>query len=229
MSKLIFSAAMCFSILTALAAQTPVREFDFTSGKLPAGTEQMISKKCVGKLKTPLFVKVDNKFALYTGGSGQHGYFVKSDYTLPAAGPFTVTCLFRARGGWMTALLYNRNGWNGVKGFSVLQNGPRLQLKVGKNYIISTDKENPIQKNTTYFLAVSWDGKAWSLYLNGRTFAPVKDAPAYTYPKDNPFIIGGYNVNTNNVFQGNISKVAVYDKALTTEELKSLLEKVIGQ
>lgn len=228
MFKFILSA-ICGLTVLSLAGQTPVKEFDFTSGKLPAGTEHMLSQRCVGKLKTPLFVKVKDKFALNTGGAGQHGRYAKAAYTLPAQGPFTVTCLFRSRGGWLTALLYNRNGWNGVNGFSILQNGPRLQLQVGKDYIISTDKENPIQRNTTYFLAVTWDGKAWSMYLNGRTFAPVKNARPYSCPKGNPFLIGGYNVKTNNIFQGDISKVAIYDKALTTAQLHSLLEKAIGE
>lgn len=228
MNKLILSSVFCLSVLS-LAGQTPVKEFDFTSGKFPAGTEPMLSKRCVGKLKTPLFVKSKDKFALNTGGAGQHGRFAKTNYVLPAQGPFTVTCLFRSRGGWMTALLYNRNGWNGAKGFSVLQNGPCLQLKVGKDYIISTNKENPIQKNTTYFLAISWDGKAWSMYLNGRTFSPVKNAPPYGYPEGNPFLIGGYNVNTNNIFQGDISKVVIYSSALSTEKLHELLQKEIGE
>ena len=72
MNKLILSSVFCLSVLS-LAGQTPVKEFDFTSGKFPAGTEPMLSKRCVGKLKTPLFVKSKDKFALNTGGAGQHG------------------------------------------------------------------------------------------------------------------------------------------------------------
>ena len=49
MNKLILSSVFCLSVL-ALAGQTPVKEFDFTSGKFPAGTEPMLSKRCVGKL-----------------------------------------------------------------------------------------------------------------------------------------------------------------------------------
>jgi hypothetical protein len=76
-------------------------------------------------------------------------------------------------------------------------------------------------------VTVSWDGKVWKMTVNGREFKAVKN-PAFIMPPANvKFHVGGYNILTNNVFEGTIRGVRVYNKALSLNEIHTLLVKEI--
>ena len=215
--------------LLAASLQSGMTEYDFTKGKMPDGVKPLISKRVENKLKQKPFVKDGKSFALFCGGSGQYGLFAATAVNpLKKQGPFTMLCTFSPRTGYMTALLYYREGWNSPRGFSLLQNGARLCLKVGKEYIIMSDRENPLQRGVHYIAAVIWDGKAWQMVLNGRGFTAQKNPP-FLYPAKSLLHIGGYNTATNNIFQGTIRSVKVFDRALTSEELRREFRAVLRE
>lgn len=210
----------------SIAAAKPVLELDYTKGVLPPNTVSAISKKFKDNFDRPKFVRDGKEYALFCGGKNQYGHFTMTDkLPLKAEGPFTVTCSFKPRGGWSTPLIYYRSSWSSRDGFSIMHSGPQMHLRIGNKYIISSDKPNPLQKNTRYFVTVSWNGKSWQMTLNGRLFKP-KSNPPFVMPKGSvKFHVGGYNIHTNNIFEGTIRKVKIYNKALTLKEIHCLLEK----
>ena len=214
----------------AVAAAQPVLELDFTKGAMPPDTVSAVSKKFVNTFDRPKFVKEGKEYALFCGGKNQYGHFAVTDKSpFKAQTPFTVTCSFMTRGGWCIPVVYYRSGWNSKDGFSIMQNGPQLHLQVGKELIISSGKQNPLQSNTRYFVTVSWDGKTWKMTLNGRELETKKNPPFILPPADIKLHIGGYNIHTNNVFEGTIRKVRIYDHALSADELHVLLEKELSE
>ena len=215
---------------SAIAAAEPVLELDFTRGELPPNTVSAISRKFQDTYDHPKFVKDGNEYALFCGGKSQYGHFTMTDH-LPfkTDAPFTVTCWVRPRGGWSTPVIYYRSGWNSRDGFSIMHSGPQLHLRIGKEHVISSDKPNPLQKNTRYFVTVSWDGKVWKMTLNGREFTGSRNPPFILPPPQVKLHIGGYNIHTNNVFEGTIRKVRIYGRALSLKEIHAMLEKEIGE
>ena len=209
---------LCSSLLGVALQETLF--YDFTKGQMPSGVHSRISRRVEKTLKHSPLIRDGKSSALYCGGSGQFGLFAATEVNpLKKQGPFTMICSFSPRMGYRTALLYYRDGWNSPRGFSILQNGARLCLKVGKEYILMSDRENPLQTGTNYIVAVIWDGKVWKMILNGRVFTAQKNPP-FLYPAKSVLHIGGYNTLTNNIFQGTIRSVKVFDKALSKQELR---------
>ena len=214
----------------AVAAAQPVLELDFTKGSMPPNTVSAISEKFKDNFDRPEFVKEGKEYALFCGGKNQYGHFAMTDNPpFKADTPFTITCSFMPRGGWSIPVIYYRSGWYSKDGFSIQQSGPQLHLRVGKEFIISSDKQNPLQKNTRYFVTVSWDGKVWKMTLNGREFCSRKNPPFILPPANTKLHVGGYNIRTNNVFEGTIRKVRIYNHALSADELHVLLEKELSE
>ena len=213
-----------------LASVKPVLELDYTKGTLPPNTVSAVSKKFKDNFDKPKFVKDGKEYALFCGGKNQYGHFTMTDKPpFKADAPFTITCSFKPRGGWLTPVIYYRNHFYSKEGFTIMQSGPQLNLHIGKKYVISSDKANPLQKNTSYFVTVSWDGKVWKMTLNGREFTG-KENPPFILPKpDVKLHVGGYNINTNNIFEGTIRKVKIYDKALSMEEIFAIFEQEISE
>ena len=65
--------------------------------------------------------------------------------------------------------------------------------------------------------------------LNGREFTGSKNPPFILPPPQVKLNVGGYNIHTNNIFEGTIRKVRIYDRALTLKEIHAMLEKEIGE
>ena len=221
---MIFAKIIFVAILTAMAE--PVFESDFDNKTLSKNMTVQVSKKFIKQLKQkPMFVKDRFGKALNCGGISQYGRFVKLVSPPFSKGkPFTITCWFKPRGGWMLPLFYYKPHWHHPAGFMVLQNGSQIKLYVGKKCIVESDKANPIQRNTWYFLAILWNGKTWKMFLNGMELSG-KDNPSFVFPGDmTPLCIGGYNVHTNNIFQGLMDKIKIFDTHLKQEDIIQIME-----
>jgi hypothetical protein len=176
------------------------------------------------------------KNALACGIIGkQFGNFLslKNPPALPET--FTICFWFRyEKSQFMTCLLNYKGGWSWEPGFAIRIYGNYLAVnqnppKVPGNGIYCA-KATDIQMNTWYFMAVSWDSKAWKIYMNGKLSEPVKDLPEYglKMPKPGtPMNIGGYtdNPGNNNVFQGAIDEFRIYKGALTAEQITEIMSK----
>lgn len=219
-----------FFAVAAIAVAQPVLELDYTKGTLPPNTVSAISQQFKDTYDHPKFVKDGKEYALFCGGKNQYGHFTMTgNRPFKANAPFTITCSFKSRGGWVTPVIYFRDSFYSKSGFTIMRSGPQLHLQIGKDYIVSSDKQNPLQKNTRYFVTVSWDGKVWRMTVNGREFTGKKNPPFILPSAAVKLHVGGYNTRTNNVFEGTIRKVKIYDKALSMDEIYAILEKEIEE
>jgi hypothetical protein len=111
------------------------------------------------------------------------------------------------------------NPWSGYR-LSIPWNVDRPAFSVaigGQRYIKQSD--SPIPMNAWSHLVCTYDGNAARIYINGQ-LASTDESP--TGPIDNstgPLYIGEIP-GTNNRYYGKIDEVAIYDRALTLEEIQ---------
>jgi hypothetical protein len=169
--------------------------------------------------------------ALICGGGQQYGYYLEINHPPALSGSFTISGWFKPTGGqWLTRLLYYRSEWNRPEGVDMDLNGTDLALHLkgfysnGKGDVI-LQSEMPIQPGYWHFVVITWDGKIWRLYLNGRCVAEDRH-PQYPYSSpaaEVPLCIGGYNLSTNNVFTGLVDEVRIWGLCLTEEQVVSVM------
>lgn len=181
------------------------------------------------------------------------GVFVTSGATvnIPYAlelnpwGPFTAEGWFRpasiaANGNdYRTAFssMYNVGGV-GPTGWLLYQQGNNTWAWVpyGGNWANAfiVDTMDPIVANNWYYIALTYDGAAFTVYVNGVARASaayggfvqngnVPSIPAgynYTYSGSGPTVLGWRSDIDFNPFQGTIDDVAFYHKALTAEQVQ---------
>ncbi|MCX7758994.1 MAG: LamG domain-containing protein [bacterium] len=74
-----------------------------------------------------------------------------------------------------------------------------------------------IADNNWHHIACIYDGTNWAIYVDGSQYASVSQ-PA-TIATNNSNVLIGYILNVNGYFQGKIAKLAIYNRALTQEEI----------
>ncbi|HOG49220.1 MAG TPA: LamG domain-containing protein, partial [Lentisphaeria bacterium] len=168
--------------------------------------------------------------AFRAGGSSQYGRFLElHTELLQSEKPFTIVLWFKSLAiQHSTCLLYYKNFWFSKPGFMLRMDGSQLRLLVVPEAeksavcIASNRPLNPIQMNTWYFVALSWDGNGWTMHMNGEKL-PVEAADFANVSPNTPLRIGGYNILTNNIFQGLIDECRIFRGALSTAEILDLL------
>lgn len=226
-----FFLLFLLSLLTAVLAE-PILEFNFDNCEIPEKAVLNVSEKFAEKLKDQtLFVNGLSSPAFRCGGFSQYGYFLSTPnpFSMQKSSPFTLTCWFKSYGGYLLSLIYFAPRWESPEGFVILQNGAQIALKVGNKYVIKTEKDNPFQLNRWYFLALSWNGKKWSLFLNGITYFSGINMPFLLPDKRCMLNVGGYNLRTNNIFQGLIDEVKIYQRVLPETELFEIIDQKISE
>lgn len=124
-------------------------------------------------------------------------------------------------------LLHFAQGVDKLTGVSLFIYWRGIRLRCGtesKSDIASNAAAMPIRPDTWYELAVSYDGKKASLYLNGKLAAEGNDV-AIPMPKmKTPTLqVGGTGpTGAGYGFEGIISKVQLYDRALTADEIADM-------
>ncbi len=170
--------------------------------------------------------------AFRAGGNDQYGRFLElPTEQLQSTSPFTIVLWFKSLATqYSTCLLYYKNSWFSKPGFMLRMDGSQLRLLVvpeaGKPAVCVAGNRplNPIQMNSWYFVALSWDGTCWTMHLNGEKLpASAGDAEFENVSPGIPLRIGGYNIHTNNIFQGLIDECKIFQGALSTVEIIELL------
>ncbi len=84
-----------------------------------------------------------------------------------------------------------------------------------------------IEKERWYFISGVYDGKEQKLYLNGKLVASKALSGKIIHRKGHPFRLGAYmDNNEKHFFNGRISNVSIYDRALNQEEISQLYERI---
>ena len=114
-----------------------------------------------------------------------------------------------------------------MTGFSFFIYWRSLQFRYGTNSrttIASKAAAMPIRPDTWYEAAVTYDGKKLALYINGELAAESADAAIPAPPlRKKLMAIGATSAGGAGYgFEGMISKVQIFDRALTADEIADM-------
>ncbi len=97
-----------------------------------------------------------------------------------------------------------------------MQVGSKARFKIATTEI---DSAANLTDNTWHYIAGTWDGSTMKLYVDERTPVTASKSGAITYDSDDLFI--GSRLGLNEKFNGLISDVRLYDRALTSDEVEN--------
>ncbi len=105
----------------------------------------------------------------------------------------------------------------------VRENAPRFYFGDGIGALYAYDESAKISFDTWHFIAGTFDGQKVKLFVNG---AFTKEVVQTLKPRPNKeiFTVGAYSRGASNSPNGMIDEVAVYNSALSEDELKELME-----
>ena len=104
----------------------------------------------------------------------------------------------------------------GATRFFLMQVGSKARFKIATTEI---DSAANLTDNTWHYIAGTWDGSTMTLYVDERTPVTASKSGAITYDSDDLFI--GSRLGLNEKFNGLISDVRLYDRALTSDEVEN--------
>ncbi len=104
----------------------------------------------------------------------------------------------------------------GATRFFLMQVGSKARFKIATTEI---DSATNLTNNSWHYIAGTWDGTTMKLYVDEDTPVTVSKSGAITYDGDDLFI--GSRLGTGEYFDGLISDVRLYDRALTSYEVKN--------
>jgi hypothetical protein len=81
----------------------------------------------------------------------------------------------------------------------------------------------PLQGNTWYHLAATFDGTALTSYKNGVLMVSNTAAAGTPDPETGTLLIGRHSTSSGNYFTGTVDDVRVYDRALAEDEIKQVM------
>ena len=114
-------------------------------------------------------------------------------------------------------------GADKINGFSLFLFWKAFHCRYGadaKTTVATNAKANLIKPDTWYDIAMTYNGKNITLYLNGKV---VKSAPAVIPEIKNTFTIGATASRGGGyAFKGLVKNMKLYEKALAPEEIAEL-------
>lgn len=234
-----------FALLTMASALDPLVHLAFES--ILQENEEIFIADSVTETRAQLVCSLKNQdqlsgrpintsglrgMAFRAGGGSQYGRFLELPTDLlKSESPFTIGLWFNSLASQhSTCLLYYKNSWFTKPGFMLRLDGSQLRLLVVPAAekpavcIASNRPFNPIQMNSWYFVTLSWDRQRWTMHLNGEKLANADDEVDFTNVNPGtPLRIGGYNIHTNNIFQGLLDECRIFNQALSTGEILDIL------
>jgi len=105
----------------------------------------------------------------------------------------------------------------------VRENAPRFYFGDGIGSLYAYDESAKISFDTWHYIAGTFDGKQVKLFVNGKF---TKEVAQTLNPRPNQeiFSVGAYSRGAGNSPNGMIDEVAVYNRALSEDELTKLME-----
>lgn len=118
---------------------------------------------------------------------------------------------------WEEGALFQTYLWNGTFGGAFWLKGEGVPRQVWAT---------PVQKNTWYFGAVSYDGSSAKIYLNGQQVASIDAVGSLAATAGTPLYIGSRG--TKEVFHGAIDDVRMYCRALSQSDIEQLANEAVA-
>ena len=104
----------------------------------------------------------------------------------------------------------------GATRFFLMQVSSKARFKIATTEI---DSAANLTDNTWHYIAGTWNGSTMTLYVDEETPVTISKSGAITYDTDDLFI--GSRLGTGEYFDGLISDVRLYDRALTSDEVEN--------
>jgi len=104
----------------------------------------------------------------------------------------------------------------GATRFFLMQVGSKARFKIATTEI---DSAANLTDNTWHYIAGTWNGSTMTLYVDEETPVTISKSGTITYDTDDLFI--GSRLGTGEYFDGLISDVRLYDRALTSDEVEN--------
>ena len=147
---------------------------------------------------------------------------------------FSLSCWFNADSYSSNSIILSNNEWTGAyRGYNIqLKSTGALQFTLTSNYVNSSNNTNinivsttTINTGSWYHLVITKDtsiaNTGLNMYINGSAATVTRGGggtiSAFTYVSD--FNIGGVG-NGNQLFNGQIDEVAIFDTVLTADQIK---------
>lgn len=149
--------------------------------------------------------------------NGKDAFLEGSDAALPKAGePSTISLWFNARQNQFSGLFaYGKKQASAARGIAC---NPGTFVCYFRWKDGAADWKLQLPLNEWHHLAVTYDGRQSTLYVDG---VEKGSSPQEVDTAHETYIVGR-NLSTQNFFDGLIDEVAVYNRPLTAEEIKTL-------
>lgn len=118
------------------------------------------------------------------------------------------------------------DNWSEYFDLAVFQNIPLFSVDIDGKSFIKTEYKSELPAHQWVHLAGTFDNKTYKLYIDGKeVFSGIMEKK-FTFSDKNPWIIGA-NTNDNgktmhDFFFGKIDELKVYNRALSSVEIKEL-------
>lgn len=166
----------------------------------------------------PAFIDGKKGKALDLNGIDQWVEFQAS----PTQSPSNISYAF-----WLNAKPQNSDGYERLIVYFIDINNSTAHVSLDQNSVLSSGlglqagwAETGIASNTWTHVAVTFDGNANKLYING-VLVDTNQAEAEISSYFTNLIIG-YNTDSNKYFKGSVDELYLYNRALSQAEVKQL-------
>ena len=240
MKKLSITAIFTAMITAAFAAvPAPVLDLKCNAGDF-AALQDISANKCAVKIynqsmiswaEGPAGKTLEFKNNTDPKGRTRAAIEVKAPASLNISKGFTVLFNFKTPSDYQYKrryqLLHFAQGADKLTGISLFVYWRSIMFRYGENSrtgIASKAAALPMRPDTWYEVAVTFDGKKVALYING-TLAAEADNAVIPMPnvRRNAINIGATSASGAGYgFDGLISKVQIYDRALTADEIADM-------
>tara|TARA_R100000655_G_scaffold91463_1_gene132193 strand:+ start:1221 stop:1934 length:714 start_codon:yes stop_codon:yes gene_type:complete len=184
------------------------------------------------------YTAIDNSFSMEFDGTNYITTGTNSNLQFQPTDAFTLSCWFNADSHSSNSIILSNNEWSGAfRGYNIqLKSTGALQFTLTSNYVSSSNNTNinivsttTINTGTWYHLVITKDtsiaNTGLNMYINGSAASVTRGGggtlSAFTYVSD--FNIGSAD-NGNQLFNGNIDEVAIWNAALSEQTIQAIYD-----
>lgn len=189
-----------------------------TSGICPNTSTQALEIRALAQ--------VDNIYSMSFDGINDF-IDVGNDSSLSPTSQLSVSAWVNNTGagtGTFPCIISNNSSSANNGGFALVKNLNKWKFYLdttGSSGWATAESNGTVVSNSWQHLCATWDGSTVIMYLNGQAQTTTASASQIVYNADTETIIGEYAAS---YFQGKIDEVAVFDTALTEEQVLAIYE-----
>ena len=235
MFKNLLSAAVLFPVMAFAAAPEALIDLPLNDGDLKAIQDVSQSKAAV-RIENPEFISwVEGPqgkalaFANADGPVKRGRVLVKIPAKLNIAKGFSFACSFKTPNKFARKRIYPLFRYSDAheksNGIFIFCFYHKIWVRTGvdskQSDLVTNSAKTPLQASTWYRLVVTYDGKTLSTWLDGK-LAATKEVQLQKPKKMSSSMLGSTGDKYGYGFDGVLSQVKIFDRALTPDEVTAL-------